>query len=94
MIKKEIEELQIFCFENIEQEGVCRHGFTSRAGGVSPEPYASLNLSYTRGDKKENVNENFSRVAKAIGFELSQLVSAKADHGTCVVRAVKDEKGA
>ena len=31
------------------------HGFSTRKGGVSKGIYASMNLSFTRGDKEEDV---------------------------------------
>lgn len=38
------------------------HGFTTREGGVSEGPYASLNLSLATGDDPERVAENQRRV--------------------------------
>lgn len=34
------------------------HGFFTRQGGVSPQPYHSLNLSISTGDTRENVRRN------------------------------------
>ena len=56
------------------------HGFTTRLGGVSPKPYDSLNLSMHRGDSAENVAENFSRLASAVGFDLQRLVLSHQTH--------------
>lgn len=39
-----------------------RHGFTTRGGGISQGPYASLNLSLGVGDQAEAVHENRRRV--------------------------------
>lgn len=55
------------------------HGVFTRQGGVSPEPYASLNLSFSVGDHPDLVGENRSRVARALG--LTELVSAHQVHG-------------
>ena len=38
-----------------EIEGI-KHCFTTRGGGVSENELSSMNLSFTRGDKEENVN--------------------------------------
>ena len=43
-------------------------GFSTRLGGVSEDHLYSMNLSFSRGDKEENVRENFRRIAAAIGF--------------------------
>lgn len=50
------------------------HAFTTRVGGVSQGHLASLNLGMHRGDQRENVQENFRRLAQAMDFELSKLV--------------------
>lgn len=43
------------------------HGFTTREGGVSQGPYASLNLSASTGDAAEAVLENQRRVLQRFG---------------------------
>src|SRR5260221_12159424 len=40
------------------------HAIFTRHGGVSPQPYASLNVSVSTGDARENVRQN---VALAFG---------------------------
>ena len=61
------------------------HAFTTRAGGVSRGPYATLNLSLGVGDVPEHVAENRRRVLAAFGnppsFGLDQV------HGHRVVVA-------
>jgi YfiH family protein len=42
------------------------HGVFARHGGVSPAPYASLNLSISTGDTRENVRENRLRAFRAL----------------------------
>ncbi|WP_440958957.1 peptidoglycan editing factor PgeF [Oceanicaulis sp. LC35] len=59
------------------------HGFTTRAGGVSQVPYASLNLSWSRGDDKAAVEENRRRVGAAFS---ARPVFAKQVHGNTVIR--------
>ena len=60
-----------------------RHGFTTRTGGVSQGPYASLNLSWSRGDDKAAVEENRRRVGAAFN---ARPVFAKQVHGDTVIR--------
>ena len=66
-----------------------RHGFTTRAGGVSAAPYAALNLGSKWGDSPENVAENRRRLLLASGartmFSVSQV------HGTRVVRVAAQD---
>ena len=58
------------------------HGFTSRAGGVSTGPFATLNLSQSVGDDPRAVDENRRRVLAAFGapplVRLSQVHGSRA----------------
>ena len=60
------------------------HGFSTRIGGVSEGPYASLNLGKSTADPRPNVRENLRRfevsVGGAIGF-------ANQVHGNAVFDA-------
>lgn len=51
-----------------------RHGFSTRLGGVSEGIYASMNLSFTRGDDPACVRENFRRFCAAAGMDAGQVV--------------------
>lgn len=55
------------------------HGFFLRQGGVSPDPYNSLNLSFGVGDRRPRVIHNRSLVQQAL--RLTALVSATQVHG-------------
>ncbi len=68
--------------------------FTERAGGVSPAPYASLNLGAKGGDDPANVLENRRRVMAALGAEdlFEGLVIPNQVHGDTV--ALIDGSGA
>jgi purine-nucleoside/S-methyl-5'-thioadenosine phosphorylase / adenosine deaminase len=57
--------------------------FTTRRGGVSDGPFASLNLGLWTDDKAERVRENRERVREHAGVE--RLVQGRQVHGTRVV---------
>ena len=57
--------------------------FTTRRGGVSEVPYASLNLGLWTDDDAERVEENRERVRSAVGAE--RLAQGRQVHGTHVV---------
>ncbi|WP_417477980.1 peptidoglycan editing factor PgeF [Maricaulis sp.] len=67
------------------------HAFTTRAGGVSEGPYASLNMTRSRGDSAEHVATNRGRVREALG--LDHLAFAIQVHGNAVVRVDGPPKG-
>jgi len=54
---------------------------TTRPGGASAGPYASLNLSLSVGDEPGAVLENRRRVAAALGADLGDFVFARQVHG-------------
>ena len=56
------------------------HGFSTRLGGVSEGIYASMNLSFTRGDKDAAVYENYRRFAVALGFSERDIVTSDQTH--------------
>lgn len=60
------------------------HGFSTRLGGVSEGIYASMNLSFTRGDEEEAVHENYRRLASALGFAPEDIVTSDQTHTTNV----------
>ena len=72
-------------FENLEDTGLVSHCFTTRIGGVSDGVFESLNVSYTRGDRKENVDENLKRLYVAMDFSQDKTVSGHQVHKTEVL---------
>lgn len=66
-----------------KHEGVVA-GFSTRHGGVSTPPYASLNVGPDVDDDPERVTENRRRVCKALGIPLDRLATAGQVHGATV----------
>lgn len=56
------------------------HGFTTRLGGVSGGCYASMNLSFTRGDDEACVWENYDRLCAALGISRGDLAVSHQTH--------------
>ena len=79
-------------FPKLVQAGVC-HGFSTRMGGVSKGDLGTMNLSFHRGDREENVRENFQRIADAIGFERDALVFSSQVHETRLRRVTAENRG-
>lgn len=76
-------------FPSLEKTQIVHHGFTTRYGGVSKGIYSSMNLSFTRGDKEEDVRINFQKAAGAIGFSYKDIVCSDQTH-TMNVKVVTD----
>jgi YfiH family protein len=61
--------------------------FTTRHGGVSREPYASLNLGPLTEDDPEAVEANRDRLAETVGLPRGRFFHGRQVHGTRVRRA-------
>ena len=58
-------------------------GFSTKAGGVSPEPYC-LNLSTAAGDDPENVKRNRDIFFEQLGIKEEQVTFQKQIHSTVI----------
>ena len=77
---------------------LARHGievaFTTRLGGRSGDPFASLNLSYSSGDDPAVVRDNRTRALASVGATLQDWTGARQVHRTRAVRIGEAERGA
>jgi polyphenol oxidase len=83
--------LPLYRFASFDDRAVA-HGVSTRAGGVSAGPYASLNLGASVGDDPECARENRARFSRALGFDDGRLVTTPQVHGDNVL--VVDESTA
>lgn len=93
LLQKNKDDLMYLQFPSINNTGICRHLFSTRTGGVSTGDLESMNLSYERGDLKENVDENYRRIAKVLGVEIDQFVLSHQTHTTNVRLVTKEDCG-
>jgi len=70
--------------ELLHHDGIT-HGFFGRQGGVSEGQYASLNVGQGSEDFSENITENRSRVATALGTSEGKLLSLSQIHSAEVL---------
>ncbi len=84
-----------FVFPRLEKIDFIDHLFSTRLGGVSSGCYSQMNLSYTRGDIKENVDENYMRIAECMGHghSLKDFVSTFQTHTTNVRVVTEKDRG-
>lgn len=62
-----------------------RHGFFTRKGGVSQGIYESLNVGFGSNDRRSDVEENRTRVARAFGVAADRLATVHQVHSTDVM---------
>ncbi len=91
-----------FCFVNgvglytlpsLERLSGFDHGFTARSGGVSEGHFASLNLSFTRPENRNNVMENYRIFCRAAGIPFDTMVMDNYEHGTNVIKVDRADMG-
>ncbi len=66
-----------------------RHAFFGRTGGVSGGLFASLNVGFGSGDRRDRVIENRRRVAASQGVEAERLLTLHQVHGDDVVTVTR-----
>lgn len=86
-------DLLYYSFPALDALPFVRHGFSTRLGGVSQGIYASMNLSFTRGDSPEKVRENFRLFCTAIGVSDEQVVVSAQEHHTVLYNATAADRG-
>mgnify|MGYP001298601203 CR=1 FL=1 len=93
MIAFEHDELRYFRFASLPANGVASHAVFSRQGGVSPAPFASLNMSLSVPDARERVYANRRRVYGLFGRDTDSVVHAHLVHGAAVARVTTADNG-
>ena len=86
-------EMIYLTFPLLENTGMVRHLFSTRMGGVSRGIYSSMNLSFSRGDNKENVDENFRRIAQVLDSTPEHIVCSRQTHTTNVRKVTEEDLG-
>jgi len=80
----QVDSMRYFTFESFEDSGVV-HAAITRRGGVSPKPWASMNVGGTVGDQPERVMDNRRRTFQALGRSLESLYDVWQVHGKNIV---------
>ncbi|MDO4544496.1 MAG: peptidoglycan editing factor PgeF [Clostridia bacterium] len=93
-----------FTFEKVGEIGIYRlpsfskcagidHGFSAKTGGVSTGDYASLNLSFTREEERDNVMENYKLFCRAAKIPVGSMIMDTYEHGTTVRTVTAKDRG-
>ena len=84
MIIKEFSNLPLYQFESLAKCKELVHYVSGRAGGITPDPLGSLNLSFKVGDDASNVQENRKKLATSLGLSPEFLIFPDQTHSTNV----------
>ncbi|MFG6355403.1 MAG: peptidoglycan editing factor PgeF [Acetatifactor sp.] len=86
-------DVEYLTFPLLSAQPGITHAFSTRRGGVSQGIYDSMNLSFTRGDDEEQVQENFRRMAAALQTDTSHMVCSYQTHTTNIRRVGREDGG-
>ena len=93
LITRYREEVPYLSFPVLEESGMVKHGFSTRYGGVSTGRYESMNLSFSRGDDKNLVQENYCRMAQTLQVDVKKMVTSWQSHTTNVRNVTEEDLG-
>ena len=87
--------MEYLTFPSLSNTGIVSHSFSTRIGGASKGCYSETNFSFTRGDIKEDVEENYRRMAQILGYgrTLEHFVTTFQTHTTNVMRITSEDMG-
>ena len=92
-VEEDGSKLEYLTFPMLERTGIVKHLFTTRLGGVSRGEFSSMNLSFTRGDREEDVHANYRRIAKVMGCEPGDMTASHQTHTTNIRRVTREDRG-
>jgi YfiH family protein len=85
--------IEYLTFAGLDATGIVKHLFTTRLGGVSEGFLSSMNLNFNRGDKPENVLENYTRIGKILDITPDDMVLSMQTHTTNIRRVYREDAG-
>ena len=71
MILNRVSDMAYLQFSHLAEFHFIRHGIFTRAGGVSPSPYDTLNVSFSTGDDASHIKKNRALVHTQMGAAAS-----------------------
>lgn len=77
-------EIRYYCFDHLSSCNLS-HAIITRRGGVSPTPWATLNVGATVGDDIEHVKENRKRAFEAVGRDVHSYYDVWQVHSKEVI---------
>ena len=90
---KTVGKVPYLSFPVLEKTGLVKQGFSTKLGGVSQGKFATMNFTFTRGDNRAHVLENYSRMGKALGVDVERMVLSYQTHTTNVRLVTEEDAG-
>ena len=86
-------DVSYYTFSSLSAFPELIHAVSTRHGGVSQPPFATLNLTWASGDEPRAVEENHRRLCAALGIARESLVSPRQVHSAEVHRVGAGDSG-
>ena len=80
-------------FPKLSKTGLVNLGFTTKIGGVSKGHFATMNMSFNRGDDRRAVEKNYEIFCEKIGVDPKNLVFTKQTHTNNVIVVSEKDRG-
>jgi YfiH family protein len=93
MNTNKINEVEYLTFPSFEKFDFLYHGFSTRIGGISDGIYSTMNLTFSTGDDRDRIIENYRIFCSAIGIEAESLVFGDQTHTCNVISVGAEDRG-
>lgn len=87
------ENVPYLTFPKLEACEKIDHLFSTRAGGVSEGQFRSMNFSVKLGDLRDNVLENYKRIARVLNCNPEDVVGTVQTHTANIRRVTEEDLG-
>lgn len=93
MQRRDVNGIGLYTFDSLDHCDSIIHAISTRHGGTSSAPFATLNLSRAAGDDPRNVSTNTRRLHAALALDASATVDASQVHGARVAIVGAADRG-
>jgi YfiH family protein len=93
MKSNKVNDVEYLTFPSFEKFDFLYHGFSTRIGGISDGIYSTMNLTFSTGDDRDRIIENYRIFCNALGIEAESLVFGDQTHTCNVISVDADDRG-
>ncbi|TVQ14715.1 MAG: peptidoglycan editing factor PgeF [Bacteroidetes bacterium] len=93
MESTELAGVKLYEFSNLKNFGGIKHFITSRKGGFSKGPFATMNTGFHVGDNDWDVLQNRKKLASMVNVNINQFTFSAQTHSSNIAIVDKSGKG-
>ncbi len=80
-------------FPKLDKIDFIKNAFTTRLGGASKGMYSTMNMSFTNGDNRDDVIENYRIICSELNVDINKVVLSHQTHTNNVRIITEDDIG-